>query len=93
MRKKRATKSEPIVIDTSTPQTERETTRQIIQDLLTLVDKMCWDYKTNKQSFHLRDRALFCFLALTGLRVSEARLIKKKHHLHLTKTREPGFNL
>ena len=78
MRKKRATSDEPIIIDTSSEHTTKESVRQLIQRLVKLVDSLSWNYKTNKQLYLTRDKAFLAFLFLTGLRVSEAVQIRLK---------------
>jgi len=47
------------------------------EELTILVNMKGWNYKTQRTLFHLRDRALICLLILTGLRISEALLLKK----------------
>lgn len=64
---KRAVKDEPIFLDA-----------ELFNDLLRLVDKVKWNYKTNRELYARRDKALFCFLILSGCRVSEALILKKK---------------
>lgn len=78
MKKKRATSDEPIIIDTSTPQTERQSAQQLIKELIEIVSQVEWPYKTMKHYFWMRDKALLALLFLTGLRVSEALTIKQK---------------
>ena len=83
---KRATRDEPIFLDA-----------QLYQELEDLVKKITWNYQSNlKLTLQTRDRALFSFLLLTGLRISEALQVKRKQlriyenrieaaHLHTVK--------
>jgi hypothetical protein len=81
LNKKRSTSDEPIIIDTSTPQAEKETTRQLIANLDILINKMAWDYKTNKLLLQTRDKAIFALTILAGTRISECLRLKKKQTL------------
>lgn len=71
------------MIDTTTPQSEKESTRQLITNLNVLITQMSWNYKTNISLLQLRDKALFALLLLTGTRISEALELKKKQTLDL----------
>lgn len=65
---KRATREEPIFLDA-----------QLYPELSLLTQKISWPYQSKiKPDLVKRDRALFAFLLLTGLRISEALQVKRK---------------
>jgi integrase len=65
---KRATREEPIFLDA-----------QLYPDLEALTKKIVWKYKAKiTPDLVVRDQALFSFLLLTGLRISEALQVKRK---------------
>lgn len=64
---KRRVKDEPIILD-----------EYLLPKLLQTINKVQWNYKTNKQQLQQRDQALTAFLLLTGIRNSEHQTIKKK---------------
>lgn len=64
---KRGSQDEPFFLD-----------NQLYPELDNLIKKINWPYKTDyKNELVKRDRALFAFLLLTGLRVSEALNVKR----------------
>ena len=71
---KRAVKDEPIFLD-----------KKLYKDLVSLISKIEWPYKTNKKVFWTRDKAFFAFLILTGCRVSEAINVNVKQFRSYTK--------
>jgi len=64
--KKRKSTDVPIFLDA-----------RLWEDLESIINVEGWPYKTNIALFRLRDRALICLLILTGLRISEALLLKR----------------
>lgn len=79
---KRATREEPIFLDA-----------QLYPDLGRLILKINWPYKCEiKADLVKRDRALFAFLLLTGLRISEALQVKQKQ-LRIYKDRIEAANI
>lgn len=65
---KRATSEEPIFLD-----------ERLYNDLEGLIKKIVWPYRTEAAPECVkRDKALFAFLLLTGLRISEALQVKQK---------------
>lgn len=65
---KRATREEPIFLDA-----------QLYQDLMKYTERIIWPYKSEiAPDLIKRDQALFAFLLLTGLRISEALQVKRK---------------
>lgn len=64
--KKRSVSDIPIFID-----------ERLWNELYTLVNLQGWPYKTNRDEYQLRDRALISLLILTGLRISEALQLAK----------------
>jgi integrase len=63
---KRAVSDIPIYIDD-----------RLWTELYEIVNREGWNYKTNREAFILRDRALTCSLILSGLRISEALRLKR----------------
>lgn len=47
-------------------------------ELYEVITRNKWNYKTNVEVLQKRDMALMCVLALSGLRISEALLLKKE---------------
>lgn len=68
MKKKRKVKDEPIFLDD-----------RLFDNLKRLLNRKEWPYKTNKETYILRDKALICFLLLSGARVSRALRLQRKH--------------
>lgn len=64
---KRKVKDEPIILD-----------EYFLPKLAQTVQKIQWNYKVNKDQLQLRDKAIACFIILTGIRNSEHQNIKKK---------------
>lgn len=64
-RKKRKVSDEPIILDSLF---------SMLQDFML----KSWPYKVNMRNLILRDKALMCFLLLSGCRVSEALRLKRK---------------
>lgn len=86
--KKRAVGDEPIFLD-----------KRLFGELFSLINLEGWPYKTNRQEFQLRDRALMSLLILTGLRISEVlmlrklqfRVYNKKIMLKSVRTKKSGY--
>jgi hypothetical protein len=68
---KRATKDEPIFIDTTDPITTRETSQQLINEITRAVQATKWPYKTHQEQYWKRDQALSVVFIIGGLRNSE----------------------
>jgi len=64
--KKRSVHDVPLFLD-----------ERLFEELRILVYRKGWDYKTDKEVYQLRDRALISILILTGLRISEALMLKR----------------
>lgn len=65
--KKRSVQDIPIFLD-----------RNLYKELKDIVESVLWDYKTNRETYQLRDQAFVCLLILSGLRISEALQLRKK---------------
>ena len=65
-RRKRSVSDVPIFLDD-----------RLWKELQSIIEMPGWEYKTRKELFQLRDRALMCLLILSGLRISEAIRLKK----------------
>ena len=65
-KKKRSVRDIPVFLD-----------ERLFEELYILVNRSGWQYKTNREQFQFRDRALICLLVLTGLRISEALMLKR----------------
>jgi len=64
--KKRSVQDVPIFLDD-----------KFFRELQDIVQRVRWDYKTNREQFWMRDQALVCLFILSGVRVSEALQLKK----------------
>jgi len=64
--KKRSVHDVPLFLD-----------ERLFEELRILVNRQGWNYKTDKEIYQLRDRALISILILTGLRISEALMLKR----------------
>lgn len=64
--KRRKVKDEPIFLD-----------GKLFDELYGLIHSEGWAYKTNRDHYQLRDRALMCVLILSGCRISEALNLRK----------------
>jgi hypothetical protein len=69
---KRKTRDIPIFIDTNDKQSTEETTKQLIQELITTVDLIKWNYKRYPEEYQLRDKAISSVFIMSGLRNGEA---------------------
>lgn len=71
---KRKVKDEPIFLD-----------QKFLKDLLAMVNRVEWPYRTNIRELQLRDKALVCLFILTGIRNSEReQLYRKKFRIYDT---------
>jgi hypothetical protein len=71
MVRKRATRDEPIYIDTSTSETTEQTVKELLEQLYNSVKQTCWDYKKHQETLWLRDQAASVVFIVAGLRNSE----------------------
>lgn len=65
--KRRAVLDESIFLDS-----------RLFEELSILINMKGWNYKTNRNQFQRRDKGLVCLLILTGLRISEALILRKQ---------------
>lgn len=72
LNKKRKTQDEIIPLDTTDPNSTRQTTQQLINQLYNQIQNANWPYKHNTEIQQLRDKALIATFIISGLRASEA---------------------